>query len=107
MSRTRRRKPTTWDDDYYESKGQTYDPDEEGYGSSRQWKNAFYARMGWEEAVSILEDELPWKVLGVPKNATKSQIKSAYRVLVKKWHPDKWMNASEEEQERAASMTKR
>lgn len=32
----------------------------------------------------------PYKVLGVPENATKEEIRSAYLSLVKKYHPDKY-----------------
>ena len=31
-----------------------------------------------------------YKILGVRRDATKRQIKSAYRKLALKWHPDKW-----------------
>ena len=34
----------------------------------------------------------PYEVLGIPKNATEAQIKEAYRNLVKKYHPDKFIN---------------
>jgi molecular chaperone DnaJ len=34
----------------------------------------------------------PYKVLGVPQNATESQVKEAYRELAKKYHPDKYIN---------------
>lgn len=34
----------------------------------------------------------PYKVLGVPQNATDAQIKEAYRELAKKYHPDKYVN---------------
>ena len=34
----------------------------------------------------------PYKVLGVPSNATDAQIKEAYRELAKKYHPDKYIN---------------
>ena len=30
----------------------------------------------------------PYSTLGVEKNATDSEIKSAYRRLAKQWHPD-------------------
>lgn len=34
----------------------------------------------------------PYEVLGVSKNSTEDEIKSAYRELVKKYHPDKYQN---------------
>ena len=40
----------------------------------------------------------PYEVLCVKKDATQIQIKTAYRSLVMKWHDDKWVNASEEDQ---------
>jgi len=32
----------------------------------------------------------PYKILGVNQNATQEEIKTAYRSLVKKYHPDKY-----------------
>ena len=34
----------------------------------------------------------PYKVLGVPRDATEAQIKDAYRSLAKKYHPDKYID---------------
>ncbi len=34
----------------------------------------------------------PYEVLGVSQNATEEQIKAAYKELVKKYHPDKYIN---------------
>ena len=34
----------------------------------------------------------PYKVLGIPTNASEAQIKEAYRELAKKYHPDKYIN---------------
>ncbi len=36
----------------------------------------------------------PYKVLGVPRNALDDQIKAAYRELVKKYHPDNYVNSN-------------
>ena len=47
-----------------------------------------------------------YEVLGVDRNASPDQIKSAFRKLVLKWHPDKWVNASEEEKKTAADKFK-
>lgn len=47
-----------------------------------------------------------YKILGVRRDATKRQIKSAYRKLALKWHPDKWAGAKGEggKAEKAAKM---
>ena len=34
----------------------------------------------------------PYEVLGIDKNATEDEINIAYRNLVKKYHPDKYIN---------------
>ncbi len=38
-----------------------------------------------------------YEVLGLDENATESEIKKAYRTLVKKYHPDRLVNASEQD----------
>lgn len=42
-----------------------------------------------------------YKTLGVPENATQDQIKAAFRSLSKKWHPDRWVNGTDEEKKKA------
>lgn len=42
------------------------------------------------------------QILGVDRNADKQAIDKAARQQIRKWHPDRWRNASEEEQKRAA-----
>ena len=34
----------------------------------------------------------PYEVLGVPENADEETVKRAYKELVKKYHPDKYVN---------------
>jgi hypothetical protein len=46
-----------------------------------------------------------YKILGVDKNATEKEIKSAYRKLMKEYHPDKYIQATAEEQQYARDMT--
>ena len=55
-------------------------------------------KQSWQSQKRRMEDELgkmntsanrtPWEVLGISPNATKAEAKTAYRNLVKKYHPD-------------------
>lgn len=42
-----------------------------------------------------------YKTLGVPENASDDEIKKAYKKLCIKWHPDKWVNGTDEEKKTA------
>ena len=42
-----------------------------------------------------------YEVLGVAKTASAEEIKSAYRKLALKWHPDRWVNGSDAEKKTA------
>ena len=67
----------------------TYNPKVEGYGSTDGWKQAFNHRMGFDEAKTILSNDDPYSILQILVNATLIEIKSAYRKMAMKWHPDK------------------
>jgi DnaJ-domain-containing protein 1 len=68
----------------------TYDTSN-GYGSRRKWKSAFHSRMTGEEAEEIIREtkESPYTILGVTTSSTQAEILSAYRKLIKQWHPDR------------------
>lgn len=66
----------------------TYDAEREGFGSSWQWRGAFRAAMGMDEAREVLQDKSPLAVLELSAGATWKEIKRAYRALALKFHPD-------------------
>lgn len=43
----------------------------------------------------------PYQVFGIDKNANQEMIKQRWKILIQKWHPDKFNNASDEEKEEA------
>lgn len=67
---------------------EVYDPDREGYGAAWQWRHAFRARMGADEAREVLKEVSPLSVLGLTAGATWNEIKRAYRTLALQCHPD-------------------
>ncbi len=42
-----------------------------------------------------------YKTLGVNENATQDEIRAAFRKLSLKWHPDRWVNGTDEEKKKA------
>jgi len=59
---------------------ETYDTSN-GYGNPDEWRAAFN---------SVVQKEPdPYSVLNISRNSTKQEIKTAYRKLAFKYHPDK------------------
>jgi len=90
---------TPWDDGYYEKV--------ERPGKPSDWKAAFNERMGWQEAVETVGHNDPYEILGISNTASKAEIRKAFRALIMRWHPDKWMNSSPASQRQAAEKAKK
>ena len=75
----------------------TYDTSH-GFGSEDEWREAFNQRMSKEQAAAILQhlNETAHEILGVNPDATKAEIRSAFRRLIQQWHPDKNPDRQEE-----------
>ena len=67
----------------------TYDPEKEGYGNPGEWRKAFYQKMTTDEAQAILNEDDPYIVLGIPRNASKDVIRRAFYKMAMQWHPDR------------------
>lgn len=48
----------------------------------------------------------PYQILGITPSASDAQVKSAYRKLVNKWHPDRFQNTSQAEIDKATEKFK-
>jgi DnaJ-class molecular chaperone len=77
-----------------------YDPENEGYGNSFEWKRHFRQRMSKEEAEAIIENDDPWELLGIKHGANAEDIKRAFWHQAMYWHPD----VSHEPKEKATKM---
>lgn len=66
-------------------------------GSPEQWKSNFEQVMSRDEAVVIIGDNSPWKILGLKPGISKEDIKRQFRKLAMQYHPDhnKSPNAAE------------
>lgn len=67
----------------------TYNPEVEGYGNATEWRAAFNATMGTDEARRVMGDETPEAVLGVDRGAAWTVIVKAYRARLVECHPDR------------------
>lgn len=86
------RKPRKFGDIF--AKYKHYDPSVEGYGDPDQWREAFFTRMGVEEATRVVNSakKTPRAILGLPETASWPDIKSAFRHLAMQYHPDRIAN---------------
>jgi DnaJ-domain-containing protein 1 len=66
----------------------TYDVEVEGYGSPSEWREAFHAAMGLDEAVRRVGKRTAEEILGVGVGCAWQAIRSAYRRLAQQVHPD-------------------
>lgn len=57
-------------------------------------------RRAIDEAAASAGDDvaLAHRILGIPHESTAAAVKSAYRSAMRQWHPDRFVNATQQEQ---------
>ncbi len=58
-------------------------------GSPKEWRAAFAATMGLDEARQRVGQQSPWVMLGVALTASWAEITTAFRAAVRAVHPDR------------------
>ena len=95
------RRKTSYDKEDLESKkDRTYEKYHSDWGEDyEELGKREYTKEDKEFSDAARNDELPnyYEILGIPRDATQKEIKKKFRELVKKTHPDKTKEDSEEE----------
>ena len=95
------RRKTSYDKEDLESKkDRTYEKYHSDWGEDyEELGKREYTKEDKEFSDAARNDELPnyYEILGIPRDATQKEIKNKFRELVKKTHPDKTKEDSEEE----------
>ena len=88
MSKTTKKK-SIWDTD-----NAPYGTYKGAQGSPEQWRNEFswawnHSEWGAGRAETVLDNDCPFAVLGIPKGSPDIVVKKAFRKLIMIYHPDK------------------
>lgn len=82
--------------------------DRQGYGGNSSTKRGWGNYNGGATSNSLAKEESdPYKILGVTRDATQEDIQKKYRSLCLKYHPDKNVHRTPQEQEECEDMFKR
>ena len=57
-------------------------------GSPEEWRKAFQQTLSPEQAEELIREKSPWEILEIKPDASKEEIRVAYRRLSMKYHPD-------------------
>ena len=58
-------------------------------GNSAEWRDAFFERIGYENAVEVLGESDPLTLFKLASNASWDEVQKAYRKEAKTAHPDR------------------
>jgi DnaJ-domain-containing protein 1 len=78
--RKRKKRASIWEENPYGTTTERGDPD--------VWRAAFGEAMSEPEAEAILGDDSPWGILGIKVGSAFAAVKTAWRGMAMKWHPD-------------------